>query len=164
MASLNLDKIRLALEKVPKEFKDLVAQVGIPSNPHYPETKNNPGGTSVATVAAIHEFGAPASNIPARPFIRPTVKEQKDNWTKIVASRLPAVARGEMSAFDVLDLVGRQAAADIKETISKVNSPPLKPATIARKGSAKPLIDTGYMLASVQNSVAPEGSEFTGNK
>ena len=54
------------------------------------------------------------------------------------------------------------AAAGIKETISKITAPPLKPATIKRKGSAKPLIDTGLMLASVQNAVNKEGSEFTG--
>ena len=63
------------LERAPKEFENMVAQVGIPSGIQYED------GTDVAFVAAIHEFGAPAANIPARPFIMPTVAEQKDQWT-----------------------------------------------------------------------------------
>ena len=66
-----------------------------------------------------------------------------------------------MSAFDVLDLVGMQAAADIQTKISSIYTPPNAPATIRAKGSAKPLIDTGLMLASVQNAVNTTGSEFT---
>lgn len=155
MKQLNLDKIKVALERVPEEFEGLVAQIGFPSGQHYPD------GTNVAFVAAVNEFGAPAVNVPARPFIQPTVRAKKDTWTKTISKKIPDVVTGKLTAFDVLDLVGIQAAADIQDTISKVTSPPLAPATIARKGSAKPLIDTGLMMASVRNSVAPIGSDFT---
>jgi hypothetical protein len=155
LKQLNLEKIKAALEKVPEEFEGLVAQIGFPSGQHYPD------GTNVAFVASVHEFGAPGVNIPARPFMRPTVNTKKDSWVKTVKAGIPKVVTGQMSAFDVLDLVGIQGAADIQETISKVTSPPLSPITIARKGSAKPLIDTGQMFASVRNSVAPAGTDFT---
>lgn len=155
MKSLNLDKIRATFERVPEEFEGLVAQIGFPSGNNYED------GTPVAYVAAIQEFGAPGAGIPPRPFMQPTVRAKKDYWTKVLANEIPKVAMGKNTAFDALDLVGRVAAADIQETISKVYAPPLKPATIKRKGSAKPLIDTGYMLASVTNAVAPEGSEFS---
>lgn len=155
MKQLNLEKIKATLERVPEEFNGLVAQVGFPSGKNYPD------GTSVAYVATIQEFGAPEVNIPPRPFMRPTVAAKKDSWTKTIAKSIPRVVEGKMSAVDVLDLVGIQASADIQETISKVTSPPLKPATIQRKGSAKPLIDTGLMVASVRNAVNKEGSEFT---
>ena len=75
MKQLNLDKIKIALERVPEEFEGMVAQIGFPSGINYED------GTSVAYVAAIQEFGAPAVGIPARPFIQPTVKEKKDTWT-----------------------------------------------------------------------------------
>ena len=155
MKQLNLDKIKAALEKVPEEFDGLVAQIGFPSGQHYPD------GTNVAFVASIHEFGAPGAKIPARPFIQPTVRAKKDSWANTIRKKIPDVVTGKLTAFDVLDLVGIQAAADIQTTISKVTSPPLSPITIARKGSAKPLIDTGLMMASVRNSVAPTGSDFT---
>lgn len=157
MRQLNLDKIKATLERVPEEFEGLVAQVGFPSGKNYPD------GTSVAYVAAIQEFGAPAVNIPPRPFMRPTVAAHKDEWTKIIAKSIPQVVEGKKSAEDVLELVGIKASADIQETISKVSSPPLKPATIQRKGSAKPLIDTGLMVASVRNAVNKAGAEFTEN-
>jgi hypothetical protein len=156
MKQLNLDKIKVALERVPDEFEGMVAQIGFPSGINYED------GTSVAYVAAIQEFGAPAVNIPPRPFIQPTVRAKKKYWSDVLAAQIPKVVMGKMTAFDALDLVGMTAAAGIKETISKITAPPLKPATIKRKGSAKPLIDTGLMLASVQNAVNKEGSEFTG--
>lgn len=155
MKSLNLAKIKATLDRVPEEFNGLVAQVGLPSGINYED------GTKVAEVAAIQEFGAPAAKVPARPFIRPTVKEQKEQWTNIIAKSIPKVIENKMTAFDVLDLVGRVAAADIQTKISSIYSPPLSPITIRRKGSAKPLIDTGLMLASVQNAVNKAGSDFT---
>lgn len=155
MKQLNLDKIRATLERVPEEFENMVAQIGFPSGINYED------GTSVAYVAAIQEFGAPAVGIPARPFMQPTVNEKKDTWVKTIEKSLPKVALGKMSAFDVLDLVGIQAAADIQTKISSIYTPPNAPATIRAKGSAKPLIDTGLMLASVQNAVNTTGSEFT---
>jgi len=155
MKQLNLDKIKATLERVPEEFEGMVAQIGFPSGINYED------GTSVAYVAAIQEFGAPAVNIPARPFIQPTVKEKQETWTKIIESQLPKVALGKMTAFDVLDLVGISAAADIQTKISSIYSPPNSPATLARKNGTKPLVDTGLMLASVQNGVNKAGSDFT---
>lgn len=154
MKSLNLEKIKATFDRVPDEFENMVAQIGFPSGINYED------GTSVAYVAAIQEFGAPAVKIPARPFMQPTVRQKKDEWVKIVSKYLPQVVLGKKTAFDVLDLVGRVAAADIKTTISSIYSPPNAPATIKRKGSSKPLIDTGLMLASVQNAVNKADSEF----
>lgn len=155
MNQFNLDKIKATLERVPEEFEGMVAQVGFPSGINYED------GTSVAYVAAIQEFGAPAVRIPARPFMQPTVREKKDYWTNIIEKDIPKVVLGKMTAFDVLDKVGIVAAADIQTKISSIYSPPNSPATLARKNGTKPLVDTGLMLASVQNAVNKTGSEFT---
>ena len=155
MKQLNLDKIKASLKNVPEEFEGMVAQIGFPSGINYED------GTSVAYVATIQEFGAPAVGIPPRPFMQTTVRAKKDQWVRTIEKAIPKVAAGKMSAFDALDLVGMQAAADIKVTISSITSPPNSAATIKRKGSSKPLIDTGLMLATVQNGVAKTGSEFS---
>ena len=155
MAQLNLEKIKATLERVPDEFDGMVAQVGFPSGINYED------GTSVAYVATIQEFGAPEVRIPPRPFMRPTVAAHKREWSKLIAKGIPQVVIGKMTAFDVLDLVGIKAAADIQTTIASIYSPPNSPATIKRKGSAKPLVDTGLMVASVQNAVNKTDSEFT---
>lgn len=159
MKSLNLDKIKAVFERVPKEFEGMVAQVGFPVGANYED------GTPVAYVAAIQEFGAPAVHIPPRPFMQPTVRAKKDYWTKVLANEIPKVALGKETAFDALDLVGKVAAADIQETITKIHNPALSVNTLAARrsrgnSSTKPLVDTGYMLASVTNSVAAENSEF----
>lgn len=161
----------------------MVAQIGFPSGIAYPD-----GGPNVAYVAAIQEFGAPASSIPPRPFMQPTVKEKKEEWVKTLANSIPKVVMGEMSAFDSLDLVGNQAQADIQTKISDIDSPALSPITVLLRkwrksgktitgktvGEAaaaiaagvdpgsdnKPLNDTGYMLASVNHAVNKAGSEF----
>ena len=160
MAALNLDKIKATLERAPEEFKDLVAQVGFPSGKNYPD------GTSIAQVAAQNEFGAPAKRIPPRPFMRPTIKQQQDNWSKQIAGGVKQVVLGKMTAFDVLFAVGDLAANDMKAKIADIYSPALSPYTIAKrleKGntSTKPLIDTSLMLSYLQHGVAKEGSEFT---
>ena len=155
MAQLNLEKIKATLERVPDEFDGMVAQVGFPSGINYED------GTSVAYVATIQEFWAPEVRIPPRPFMRPTVAAHKREWSKLIAKGIPQVVIGKMTAFDVLDLVGIKAAADIQTTIASIYSPPNSPATIKRKGSAKPLVDTGLMVASVQNAVNKTDSEFT---
>ena len=160
MAALNLDKIKATLERAPEEFKDLVAQVGFPSGKNYPD------GTSIAQVAAQNEFGAPAKLIPARPFMQPTIQEQKDNWSKQISGGVKQVVLGRMTAFDVLFAVGDLAANDMKAKIADIYSPALSPYTIAKrleKGntSTKPLIDTSLMLSYLQHGVAKEGSEFT---
>lgn len=183
MKQLNLDKIKATLERVPDEFDGMVAQVGFPSGINYEE------GTPVAYVATIQEFGAPEVGIPPRPFMRPTVKAHKNQWTKIIASRIPQVVIGKLTAFDVLDLVGIKAVADIQSSIAAVDSPTLSPVTVllrkwkkeGRKisrrtvGEAaraidngvdpgsdnKPLNASGLMIASVQNAVNKAGSDFT---
>lgn len=183
MKKLNLEKIKATLERVPDEFDGMVAQVGFPSGINYEE------GTPVAYVATIQEFGAPEVRIPPRPFMRPTVKAKQDDWTKIIASRIPKVALGKMTAFDVLDLVGITAAADIQTTIASVDSPALSPVTVLLRkwkkegqkitgrtvGEAsraikagvdpgsdnKPLNASGLMMASVRNAVNKTGSDFT---
>ena len=160
MAALNLDKIKATLERAPEEFKDLVAQVGFPSGKNYPD------GKPIAEVAAQNEFGAPAKRIPARPFMQPTIQEQKDNWSKQIAGGVKQVVLGKMTAFDVLFAVGDLAANDMKAKIADIYSPALSPYTIAKRlekgnSSTKPLIDTSLMLSYLQHGVAKEGSEFT---
>lgn len=182
MKQFNLDKIKKTLEKLPKEFEGMVAQVGFPSGISYEE------GTPVAYVAAIQEFGAPEVSIPPRPFIRPTINSKKDEWIQTIEKGIPKVIKEEITAFDVLDLVGMQASADIQEAIANVYSPPLRPITVllrkwkkegkkitgATVGEAaiaiangedigsdnKPLNATGLMIASVQNAVNKAGSDF----
>ena len=180
--SFKLDKIKLTLERAPKEFNNLVAQIGVPSGAFYDN------GTSVGKIAAIQEFGAPAKSIPARPFVMPTVKDKKNEWVNILKQSIPNVISGKESAFDTLYTVGEFAAADMREALINVNSPSLSPITVLLRkwrkegrtitgktvGEAaaaikagvdvgndnKPLNDTGVLLAHIKNGVNKEGEQF----
>lgn len=120
--------------------------------------------TPVAYVAAQNEFGNPNKNIPARPFMRPTIASERNNWAKIGEQGAKNILKGNKTIGDVLELIGLKASGDIKKTITKITTPPLSPVTIARRLSRykdqstvgnlnKPLIDTGIMLNTLTNTV-----------
>lgn len=106
-----------------------------------------PDGTSVPMVAAVHEFGSPRMNIPERPYFRRALVGLEKELG-------PILEAGVDPKTMVLDaqtagLIGEATKARIQQSITDLDSPPLAPATIARKGSSSPLIDTGKMRASV---------------
>lgn len=158
---INFDKVRAKLQEISEDFVKKDAKVGWFEGAKYPD------GTPVAYVALIQESGAPARNIPPRPFIRPTIDAQRAVWAKMLREGAQAVIKGKFTANQVLDGVGIQAAGDIRKTITQVMSPPLAPATVkarARRLSnkeitpslSKPLIDTGLMMDSTTNAVGPK--------
>lgn len=109
-----------------------------------------PGGTPVAMIAAIHNFGAPRAGIPARPFFSNMVREKSPGWGKALVKNLVA------NDFDVdrsLRMMGEGIAGQLRQSIKDTNEPPLAASTIKRKGFAKPLVDTGQMMNSVDYEV-----------
>lgn len=147
MRKLDFAKIRQHLNRVPEELQGKETQVGWFSSAQYED------GTPVAYVATIHEFGAPARNIPRRPFIFPTIQKRKMEWAEIMKDGVKAVLDGRVTGDTLLNGLGVQASGDIKQTISEVNSPALKQQTIDRKGSSKPLVETALMMNSVTYKV-----------
>jgi len=115
-------------------------KVGFLSGSTYPD------GTPVAEVAAIHNFGAPAANIPARPFFSNMVAEEKPKWGAAIARLLK---ENGYDAGKALALMGEDIGGALQQSIVDTNSPDLADATIERKGFDKPLIDTGHMRNSV---------------
>lgn len=134
-------------DKTLKETQRLGILVGFFPEAHYPD------GTPVAYVAAIHEFGYPQGNIPARSFFRPTVAQKQVEWGSQVAGAIRGALRGSVALPEAFELIGGQAAGDVSRTISKITEPPLAPETVRRKGSSKPLVDTGLLIQSVNHKV-----------
>jgi len=107
---------------------------------------NYPDGTPVALIASLQDFGAPAAGIPPRPFFRNMIAAKSGEWAEAV--RLNLVDTN----YDVdktLARVGEGIAGQLRQSIVDTNEPPLKPATVRRKGFSKPLVDTAHMLQSV---------------
>lgn len=114
------------------------------------ETETYPGGTPVAMVAAIQDFGAPSQGIPPRPFFRNTIAAHKSEWPGEMAQVLKAQ---DFDAEKTLSHMGARVTGEIQDSIENGAYAPLKPATIARKGFDKPLIDTARMQRSVTYKV-----------
>jgi len=111
-----------------------------------------PNGASVAMIAMQNELGNPALGIPPRPFIRPAIEKNQDEWGKTVGH---LVKNGSMDAMETVAIL---MEADVRKSIIDVETPPLKVSTIEarlRRGnsSGSPLNDTGYLLSTLTGTV-----------
>lgn len=111
---------------------------------------------TVAEVAAINEFGAPAANVPRRSFLRDYFDEQSGEITELLTRAGQAVYRG-MDPAAAYEAVGLSMVGAIQARISAGIDPPNAEATIARKGSSKPLIATGQLRSSIESKVEVGG-------
>lgn len=138
-------------DKVEKVLKDIVERLGRPGSVAvgFFEDATYPDGTPVAMVAAIQNYGAPAGGIPPRPFFSNMIADKSPEW--------PAAIAGLIQAGDdtgtVLRKTGAAIAGQLQQSIRDTNTPALAQSTIDRKGFAKPLIDTGQMINSVDYQV-----------
>lgn len=110
-------------------------------------------GVSVVDYATYNEFGT--SRIPARPFMQTTADQKREEVLKFSEHLVGKMIDGGISADMVLKNLGEFYQAKIQETIRKAKewAVPNAPATVARKGSSSPLIDTGRMVNSVRYEI-----------
>lgn len=124
----------------------------------------------VAAIAVLQEFGGQGSKgnrIPSRPFLRLTISAKYVEWLHTMAVGAEHILENGGSFESVLFVVGNHAVDDIRETVANFVPPPLHPLTIALRLARKsktiqsktlelPLLDTGFMLATLNNVVEKE--------
>jgi len=144
--------------------------VGFPEDTTDRDDEDPTEGITNAALGYIHDTGMPEQNIPARPFMDPGIRDNKDK----IATALVSVAKGAVSkgtaqhAMKGLHRVGIIAATGLKRKLNEGIPPPLAESTLqerarrGRKGAkkelerraageaastefAKPLIDTGQL-------------------
>ena len=130
------------------ELKGLSVVVGVTakSNARSDEITN-------ADLAMIHEFGSPAHNIPERSFLREPLINNAEAVANLAKNAIGKFIAGEISLETALGYVGEEAKGISKAAVADGISPALKPATIKRRKSSKPLIDTGQLLNSITYEV-----------
>lgn len=143
------------------------------------------GGTTVAYIAALHEFGGlrgmdggeagdgaaadPEADPdgkerrkapPKRPFLAPTFDEALEEITHNAQRLVAGIADAKVTAEQALRLLGQDGEDRVKNTLrdGRAEWPPLAQSTIDRKKSSKPLVDTGQMLNSVRYAIDLGGS------
>jgi hypothetical protein len=117
-----------------------------------------PEGISMVELAGIHEFGAPNAGIPERSFIRSTFARGglgSAGFRALSEKLSKAIVTGKISVAQAYEMFGSWGAGQVKATITEGPGvpPPLKPATIKRKKSDRPLVDTGSMKNSISYEV-----------
>lgn len=150
------------LERALAGLKGFVGKVGWFNTAKYPD------GTPVAYVAAVQEFGYPEGNIPPRLGMRSTSAEKRGEWGAVAGKASQAVLTGKSTGPQAMEVLGLKAAGDMRKHIAEVTTPPLKVNTVKarlagkKQGKvvsvtvAKPLVDTGHMLATLTNVVEKE--------
>ena len=132
------------LQKVLKVLTKNKLHVGFLNNSEHNGPRTD---MSNASLALLQEHGT--DNIPARPFMTQSlgnknlVKQQIDKQ----ARRLLKDPKSAMSNM------GEDMSHLVKETMDRFSTPANAPATIAKKGSDNPLIETGSLRDSVEYDI-----------
>lgn len=98
------------------------------------DKKTYPDGELVAQVGVDNEYGVPERNVPARPFFRTAIENNRAD--------LPGKVASLMRQHDVetaLRLVGEHLSDDLQESVMTWEEPPNAPSTIKAKGYNAPL-------------------------
>lgn len=138
-----------ALQRMLKGVGRATVRVGILSDSPHQDENGASGALSVAEIAAVHEFGAPARNIPQRSFIRATVDAEAAEIQRLQETLFAQVIDGGITEAQALELIGAKVAAMMQARITSNVPPPLKPETVERKGSSVALVDTGQLKSSL---------------
>lgn len=124
-------------------------KVGILEDAPKEERGGETSALSLVEVALLHEFGAPARGIPQRSFIRATIDEHAAEIRTLLTATAARALEGLITPQQALDQVGAKVAGWVQTRITAGIAPPLKAATIARKGSSKPLVDSGQLKSAI---------------
>lgn len=87
--------------------------------------------------------------IPTRPFIRWTAAHRQDKWRRVASESVLGIIRGTETADGLMNKLGRMITNDIRMTIRDMADPVNAPATVERKGTNNPLMDTGKLIGSI---------------
>lgn len=145
----DIDKGYSRILREMKKAANLAVEVGVQAG----ETTED-GKADLATVAAIQEFGT--EEIPSRPFTRESFDQNFNELDKFMQGVGDRIITNRISAEQGLNLVGQKMTGIIQKKIVDGPWTPNAPATIAQKGSDRPLIDTGHLRQSIRHVVKPK--------
>lgn len=142
------NRIRKEIEEMGRSF----VKIGVLSNAgRYPASI---GGMNLAEVATVHEFGT--EKIPERPFLRQAFDKSNKKISDFIRNERDKIYQGASTTNESLHKLGVLHQGQVQETIATGEFAPLAPSTVARKGSSKPLIDTGRLRQSINFEVTRE--------
>lgn len=140
------------LKRILQRAGDYEVAVGYPVNAEglgVPEAAYD-GDASIIEVALANNYGI---NVPQRPFMDLAARDMRKTYKRVMEALGPRILEGTARIERVLDVAGTEAEEDVRRAITEGGWQPNSPATIERKGSDKPLVDTATMLNRVTHVV-----------
>ena len=136
-----------------ERFRDIgkpKVYIGVPAskNSIHKDSKIN-----MATLLAIHVLGAPSRGIPQRDPLRPPLIANAQRYTDLMAQGIKNALANGTDPNVVYEKIGIVASNDVKDYFVSGSFKPLDQKTIDRKGSSKPLLDTGELRSSITYQV-----------
>lgn len=152
---LGLNRIIRTLNK---DLDGVVVKVGVQAKDK--AVRRGKGGSirntdqPLAVIAAIHEFGL--GDMPQRSFLRSAYDEN----LPVINKMIQRVANGAVFGLGTnaaLNQLGNVVQGMVQRKIVDGPFVPNSPATIKRKKSSKPLIDTGHLRQSIRYVIERKG-------
>lgn len=141
-----------------KDLDGVVVKVGVQAKDK--TVRRGKGGSirntdqPLAVIAAIHEFGL--GDMPQRSFLRSAYDENLPMIDKMI-QRVANGAVFGLGTNAALNQLGNVVQGMVQRKIVDGPFVPNSPATIKRKKSSKPLIDTGHLRQSIRYVIERKG-------
>ena len=151
MAAVTVSKSGPGLADLAQRIRQIKASevyVGIPAE----KTQRKKDAVNNAELLFIHSDGSPLQHIPARPVLGPSIVANQALISQHLGAAAEAVFSSKPEQADrELRKTGTIASNGAKRwfTDPRNHWAPNAPSTIARKGSDKPLIDTGALRRAI---------------
>lgn len=136
-----------ALRQIRRQVEDGNSYVKVGVLGNGPKSKPRGEGPTNVELAIWHEYGTRSA--PERSFLRSTMRANAMKYASFLGANIHLVFQKRATLPHLLNTLGAKAAADVKDTIRQGIPPPNSPETIRRKGSSKPLIDTGQLVNAI---------------
>lgn len=142
------------------------AKAGVLGEGSHAKPREDGDSLSNVELAVIHEFGAPKAGIPERSFVRASFELHRPEYLLMLKRFITSALLRRETLVKALSVIGQAMASDMKKLITTEGGHPvpLAPATVARKGSSVPLLDTGQLVNSITYVVVdPSKAEHWGS-
>lgn len=136
------------------ELQKLQVRVGYERGKHV-KTDEDGEEADYCDIALWNELGT-ENGIPERPFMKDSVDKNQGQIDKACKAALQTVTQGG-SAELILKQLGNMQKGLVQQTIVSGEFVENAPSTVKKKGSDKPLIDTGGLRKNVEFAICKKG-------
>ena len=140
-----------ALRRQLRTLSGVSVAVGIQGPEAEAQAPEHGGDVTNLELAYWHEFGL---GVPQRSFLRSTFDENRPRYEQLALRASTQAAQGG-DPSQLMFRLGETVRADIIKKVRGGLSPPLAPATLARRagGGTRPLWDKGILIGSITSKV-----------